>query len=35
VFEVDVDGQRVFSKKELGRHANPGEVLQAVEKLLG
>ncbi len=26
VFEVDVDGRRIFSKKELGRHAEPGEV---------
>jgi selenoprotein W-related protein len=30
VFEVDVDGERVFSKKETGRHAEPGEVLAAV-----
>lgn len=27
VFEVDVDGERVFSKKASGRHAESGEVL--------
>jgi len=27
VFEVAVDGTLVFSKKKLGRHAAPGEVL--------
>lgn len=27
VFEVTVDGTLVFSKKQLGRHANPGEVM--------
>lgn len=26
-FEVAVDGELVFSKKELGRHAEPGEVV--------
>jgi selenoprotein W-related protein len=35
VFEVTVDGQVVFSKKASGRHAKPGEVLQAVERLRG
>ena len=33
VFEVTVDGQVVFSKKAVGRHAKPGEVLQAIERL--
>ena len=33
VFEVDVDGRKVFSKKALGRHPEPGEVLQAIERL--
>ena len=28
VFEVEVDGRKVFSKKSLGRHAAPGEVLR-------
>ncbi len=27
VFEVEVDGRVVFSKRRLGRHAEPGEVL--------
>jgi selenoprotein W-related protein len=31
VFEVTVDDRLVFSKKSLGRHAEPGEVL----KLMG
>jgi selenoprotein W-related protein len=33
VFEVAVDGTPVFSKKASGRHAAPGEVLKAVERL--
>ena len=35
VFEVDVDGTRVFSKAELDRHAEPGEVLDAVRQVAG
>jgi selenoprotein W-related protein len=31
VFEVEVDGRRIFSKKALGRHAEPGEVLRLME----
>ena len=31
VFEVDVDGRTVFSKKALGRHAGPGEVLRLIQ----
>ena len=27
VFEVEVDGQPIYSKKATGRHAEPGEVL--------
>lgn len=34
VFEVDVDGRRVYSKKATGRHARPGEVLQLLAQLL-
>lgn len=34
VFEVDADGERVFSKRELGRHAEPGEVLEALRRRL-
>jgi selenoprotein W-related protein len=33
VFEVEVDGRKVFSKKALGRHPQPGEVLLAIERL--
>jgi hypothetical protein len=32
VFEVVVDGALVFSKKALGRHAKPGEVLGLIGK---
>jgi len=31
VFEVTVGGKKIFSKKELGRHPAPGEVLSALE----
>lgn len=30
VFEVTVDGERVFSKQALGRHAEPGEVVALI-----
>lgn len=30
VFEVTVNGKLVFSKKELGRHALPGEIVQLI-----
>jgi len=32
VFEVDVDGQRVFSKKAVRRHAEPGEVVRLIRE---
>ena len=35
LFEVAVDGTTVFSKKAAGRHAAPGEVLQAIKRLRG
>jgi selT/selW/selH-like putative selenoprotein len=35
VFEVAVDGKPVFSKKQSRRHAEPGEVLKAVQQLRG
>jgi selT/selW/selH-like putative selenoprotein len=35
VFDVAVDGKLVFSKKAVGRHAAPGEVLKAIERLRG
>jgi selenoprotein W-related protein len=31
VFEVKVDADLVFSKKELGRHAEPGEVKRLIQ----
>ena len=35
VFEVILDGELIFSKKSLERHANPGEVAGLVEAKLG
>ena len=35
LFEVMVDGRPVFSKKASRRHAEPGEVLKAVQQLRG
>jgi selenoprotein W-related protein len=32
VFEVTVDGELVFSKKGLGRHAEPGEVVGLIQR---
>jgi selenoprotein W-related protein len=32
VFEVMVDGKLVFSKKQLNRHAEPGEVLELIRQ---
>jgi len=31
-FEVEVDGRRIFSKKAVGRHAEPGEVLRLMQQ---
>jgi selenoprotein W-related protein len=31
VFEVTAGGKKIFSKKELGRHPAPGEILTALE----
>jgi selenoprotein W-related protein len=28
VFDVRVDGEIIYSKREIGRHAKPGEVLE-------
>lgn len=33
VFEVMVDGNLVFSKRALRRHANPGEVVDLIRRL--
>jgi len=35
VFEVAVDDTVLFSKKSLGRHAQPGEVLRLIAAHLG
>jgi selenoprotein W-related protein len=34
VFELVVDGQLVFSKTRLGRHAQPGELIRLVSERL-
>lgn len=34
VFDVLVNGELVFSKKQVGRHAEPGEVRSAILGLL-
>ena len=33
-FEVSVDGAMIFSKKAIGRHAKPGEVVALLKKYL-
>ena len=35
VFEVTVDDTLVFSKKQLGRHAQPGEILRLIAEREG
>jgi selT/selW/selH-like putative selenoprotein len=35
LFEVTVDGNLVFSKKASRRHAQAGEVVEAIHKLRG
>ena len=34
-FEVTANGRLLFSKSELHRHAEPGEVLGLVRKMVG
>jgi selT/selW/selH-like putative selenoprotein len=34
-FEVTVDGALIFSKRALGRHAAPGEVLELIRRNAG
>lgn len=34
-FEVTVDGQPAYSKKETQRHANPGEVVENIRRIQG
>lgn len=32
IFDVLADGRRIFSKKEAGRHAEPGEVVRLLRE---
>jgi len=32
VFDVIVDGKKVFSKHQVGRFPNPGEIVKALKK---
>ena len=34
-FEVTMDGELIFSKADLKRHAEPGEVAKLVEQRIG
>ena len=34
-FEVTLDGDLIFSKASLGRHANAGEIAKMVEQRIG
>gem|GEM_PF-543767 len=34
VFDVNVNGKTIYSKHQTGRHAEPREVLDAIEALL-
>lgn len=34
-FEFVVDGETLYSKRETGRHAEPGEILAAFEAFAG
>ncbi len=34
VFEVTLNGELIFSKKVLGRHAEPGEIRELIVKKL-
>jgi selenoprotein W-related protein len=34
VFDLVINGERLFSKKELGRHAEPGELKALVVKAI-
>ena len=34
-FEVTLDGELIFSKAELGRHAQPGEVVAIARDRMG
>jgi selenoprotein W-related protein len=32
IFEVTINGELLFSKKALGRHAEPGEIREIIRK---
>jgi selenoprotein W-related protein len=34
-FEIVLDGELIFSKAELGRHAEPGEIVALVRERIG
>ncbi|MCP4419454.1 MAG: hypothetical protein GY805_22815 [Chloroflexi bacterium] len=34
-FEFKVDDELIYSKKQIGRHAEPGEVLELFKELIG
>lgn len=34
-FEVTLDGELIFSKASIGRHANPGEIVKIVRDRIG
>jgi selenoprotein W-related protein len=34
VFEVDVNGARIYSKKAAGRHADPGEIANLIQGII-
>jgi selenoprotein W-related protein len=34
-FEVTLDGELIFSKAAIGRHANPGEIAKLVRERIG
>ena len=35
IFDVTVNGELIFSKFAVGRHAQPGEVLEAFRAIVG
>ena len=35
MFDVAVDGDLIYSKAQIGRHAEPGEVLELFTDLMG
>jgi selenoprotein W-related protein len=35
IFDVEADGEVIYSKSETGRHAEHGEVIASIQRLLG